>query len=362
MWSWSSSNPPKSYLKVYAGTSYDKSSLVPVPVNQSENDNNKNSSQTDSSKNDYRPKLLNLESNLIEAKVVVCVQNFQQPVATADNNKKEDGSNSEELKSTTSPYFSNPLHIKDKLSIQLSVAFKPNKNGTEQQQYIYGDDLLWGNDFDKPIRDQLPYGSGLGVQILQKTIDPSVEGDIYADTPYLYGAALTSFNKVATGKVNAGNENENKAESEKEGSVNSIVWPGILEKDDLSSEDPTDSSSESSESSDSSKSPKDPDSTSASKKKALAIPKDSSARSKYFLDKSNRHNFKFQMLPTQYSFDFYTPYLDLGNEFAINLPGFKLNVEKYGNNQPLRYTLKNKRTQEVYLVVVFELIKIDEQN
>lgn len=324
MWSWSSSDPPKSYLKVYAATSYDQADWKLVPVNQSD----------PSFSNDpdgYHPQLLSLESDLISAKVAVCIQDFQQPATDPPTN------NSTELVSSTSPYFAHPLHVSDKLSIQLSLSFKKTE---ANDPFIRGDELLWGNDFDKPIRDQLPYGAGIGVRVLQSVVDPSVEGDIYADVPYLYGAALTSFNKICVGKEMPGT---------------GLVWPGIIEEDDLRGAAVSQGEQEEDQQEDSKKDPK-------KEHEEPPIPTTSTARSRYFLDEARRHSFSFALAPAQYSFDFYTPYLDLGKDFAINLPGFKLSVEKYGNGQPLRYTLKNKRSGRVYLVIVFELHKLDEKN
>lgn len=321
MWSWSSSDPPKSYLKVYAATSYDQADWKAIPVNQSD-------PSFSSDPNRYHPKLLSLESELISAKVAVCIQDFQQPATDPPDN-----TNSTELVSSTSPYFAHPLHVSDKLSIQLCLSFKRHE---ANEPFIRGDELLWGNDFDKPIRDQLPYGAGLGVRILQSTVDPSVEGDIYADVPYLYGAALTSFNKICVGNATP---------------AAGLVWPGIIEEDDLRGAAVPKVVQEGSQETDK-----------TADQKATPIPTTSTARSRHFLDESRRHSFCFALAPAQYSFDFYTPYLDLGRDFAINLPGFKLSVERYGNGQPLRYTLKNKRSGKVYLVVVFELHKLDEKS
>ncbi len=62
-------------------------------------------------------------------------------------------------------------------------------------------DLQFGNDFDHPIRDRLPPGFGTAMNIVRWWIDPGLEGDAYADMPYLYGPALSSFNAVHVGSV-----------------------------------------------------------------------------------------------------------------------------------------------------------------
>lgn len=179
---------------------------------------------------------------------------------------------------------------------------------------------MWGNDFDAPIKDQLPYGFSIGYNILKYAVDPSIFGDVYAEKPYLYGPALTSFNKIQV--VNA----KSKA----------IEWPGVIETENIQNENEGEYN--------------------------YIPPSDSSSRRKFYLTEANRKEFTFETNfgekdTTQYGFDFYTPYLDLGKQFAIKLPGFSLNVEGYAKGQPLRYTLKNYKTGDVYLVVAMKLHK-----
>lgn len=41
--------------------------------------------------------------------------------------------------------------------------------------------------------------------------------------------------------------------------------------------------------------------------------------------------------------------------FALRLPGFGLGIMRYWDGQGLRYVLRNKKTKQVYLVVLFTL-------
>lgn len=69
---WNSAQPSqqqKTELRVYAGTSYDKSKLVPVPVNLKNEDNDS---------------LVQLESDLVKAKVAVRIQDYQVPKKPED--------------------------------------------------------------------------------------------------------------------------------------------------------------------------------------------------------------------------------------------------------------------------------------
>lgn len=169
-------------------------------------------------------------------------------------------------KNQTDKYFDEGNgHQSDGVSIQFQITFNEDVNG---------DDVIWGNDFDKPIRDMLPYGTSIGLKIL-KWIDPTVDGDVYADEPYLYGKALGSI-------------------------------PSIQEGSDWG-----------------------------------YIPRGQKLVDLDFSQPENRKQFTFKKGHT-YQFDFYTPYLSLGSDLAVKLPGFELNVEKYCRSQPLRYVLKLK--------------------
>jgi hypothetical protein len=50
-------------------------------------------------------------------------------------------------------------------------------------------------------------------------------------------------------------------------------------------------------------------------------------------------------------------------DFSVRIPGlgFKIDVFKYWDGQPLRFVLKNKRTGEIYGVVQIELHEEDER-
>lgn len=46
----------------------------------------------------------------------------------------------------------------------------------------------------------------------------------------------------------------------------------------------------------------------------------------------------------------------MGTDFSVRIPGlgFKFNVTKYWDHQPLRFVLKNKKTRVIYGVVQFD--------
>lgn len=91
----------------------------------------------------------------------------------------------------TSPYFSHPLHKDDQYSISFSINFKHPVNG---------DDLVFGNDFDRPIRDRLPPGFNAALRLVKWSLDPAMDGDAYADKPYLYSPGLATWNQFCIGE------------------------------------------------------------------------------------------------------------------------------------------------------------------
>ncbi|PLW08568.1 hypothetical protein PCANC_24531 [Puccinia coronata f. sp. avenae] len=62
------------------------------------------------------------------------------------------------------------------------------------------DDCMWGNSFDRPIRDRLPYGTSVALKAMSY-IDPSLEHDIYSDKPWAWSPLLATMNHVQTGEL-----------------------------------------------------------------------------------------------------------------------------------------------------------------
>lgn len=91
---------------------------------------------------------------------------------------------------STSSYFSHPPHTHDQYSIGFS--FVPHRD-------ISGKSLVFGNDFEHPVRDRIPPGFSAAFRIVKWAIDPGLDGDVYADKPYLYGNALSSINALSVG-------------------------------------------------------------------------------------------------------------------------------------------------------------------
>ncbi|KAK8000526.1 hypothetical protein PG990_013126 [Apiospora arundinis] len=306
----------KYVLRVTAGSTYDVDTHEVVPVNSSEP--------------------LKISNEFMDVELNVRVQNYQ---GLPRNSPK------------TSAYFSQPPHDYNKDQYSISFRFTPKKKtsvpsstATEKKAEESDDsdddaakqptngisaaDLQWGNDFDHPIRDRLPPGFNTAMGIVKWWIDPGLDGDAYADEPYLYGHALSSFNSVHVGK------GENDPEK------------GGLWFDEGGDEEGMEA------------------------RKAIGAPDGAKQRMKWALRADSKEKWLFEHGKT-YGVDFYNPYLDFG-DFSLKLPGFTLPIMKYWDGQGLRsnpkrshrlrYVLRNKSTGDTYLVVLFTLYLKEDVN
>lgn len=281
-WSGSNDAKPKHALKISASTSYDgEFKLVPV--------------------NSEKPLSFHSEIGVIQ--LLLRVKDFY-------GSKDHDKSSSKD-----SEYFkSNPNS-----NISIQISFTPNQDG------ITGDKLLFGNDFEYPIKDYLPYGTSTGLKVFKNYVDPSVDGDLFAEKPYLYGKALSSFNVI----------NDKLDPISEEGEDQFI-------KEDLVNDEPTSDK--------------------------LLIPVESSDRQKFFQDIKNLEGFEFKKGHT-YTFDFFSGLVSLKNSnFNIKLPGgFEVNLSNYLNEKfnSVRYVLKKGTSAELgvefgepILIINFELVDV----
>ena len=172
-------------------------------------------------------------------------------------------------------------------------------------------------------------------------IDPGLEGDVYSDTPYLYGNALSSVNVLRVGeKITKGEGLPNRSQEteddalEEGGDGEGLEW-----------------------------------------RKERGAPEAADARKKHFLSHGKPAEWEWEE-ERVYMADFFNPFLDF-NEFALKLPGFSLSILPYLGGEDhlryvnalvlrpsqslndVRYVLKNKDTGEVFFVVVFTLLPRD---
>ena len=176
---------------------------------------------------------------------------------------------------------------------------------------------MFGNDFDHPIRDRLPPLFDKAFGIVKWWIDPGLDGDVYADEPYLYGPLLSSINVLRIGSKKGGDkasEDDVNGVAQTEGDVEvsgSDGEAGVYEEG--------------------------ADGDGAEVRKEKGVPDRPAARQSVFLTEQNRKDFTFEA-GREYKCDFFNPYLDF-NEFALKI-GYGLpniSMIRHWDGQPLRY-------------------------
>ena len=139
--------------------------------------------------------------------------------------------------------------------------------------------------------------------IVKWWIDPGLDGDVYGDEPYLYGALLSSINVLRIGGKDG--EDTEKKDGDKEGEAD------VYEEGAYGSGEQA--------------------------RKEMHLPATSAARMKHFLAEQHRKDFTFEA-GREYACDFFNPYLDF-NEFALKI-GYGLpaiSIMGSWDGQPLRY-------------------------
>ncbi|SPJ81908.1 uncharacterized protein FTOL_09313 [Fusarium torulosum] len=281
-------------LRITAGADYDPSQHVEVPVNTA--------------------KPITIKSDRADIELNIRIDDYKGLPRNSP---------------TTSAYFSTEPHAYNKDQYSISFRFTPKKPVKDDDGAgIKATDLQFGNDFDHPIRDRLPPGFNTAMSIVRWWIDPGLDGDAYADKPFLYGPALSSFNAIHVGK---GEFDEEK---------------GGLWFEEGGDEDGLEAREE------------------------VGAPLTSKARMKWALRADSKEKWVFEYDQT-YGFDFFNPYLNF-SDLALNLPGFQLPILRYWDGQglrpgpkrshQLRYVLRNKDTGEPYLVILFSLYHKDYVN
>ncbi|PWY70865.1 DUF1769-domain-containing protein [Aspergillus sclerotioniger CBS 115572] len=276
MFSTTTTRPQNHRLKITAGTSYDPSTHQTITVNS--------------------PSPLHLENTHLSTNLWVRIKDYTGHPTTSP---------------PTSRYFTHPPFTKNLYS--LTFTFTPTTHP------INGNNLLFGNDFDHPIRSYLPPGFNTALKIVKSTLDPSLEGDAYADKPYLYSPGLASWNQFSVGGFGEGGDGVWGADEDV-----IVTEGGVGDGVDV--------------------------------RKGYDMPESASSRRSYFLSEEKRKEFVFEE-GRRYGVEFGNGFLDF-NEFAIRIPGISFRIGKYVSekNNVLRYVLKDRGTGEVYLVVCFTVV------
>ena len=150
---------------------------------------------------------------------------------------------------------------------------------------------MFGNDFERPIRDRLPPGFSAAFRIVKWAVDPGLEGDPYSDKPYLYSPLLATISKLNIGeKITA--KGADGAYEIPMPDDEPIEEGGIKEGKEV--------------------------------REDAEMPENVAARKKWGLQEDVKADWEWEE-GRAYSGDFFNPYLDF-NQFALKLPGFSLQV------------------------------------
>jgi hypothetical protein len=245
-------------LRVTAGPTYDAADHVEVPVNT--------------------PTPVRISSAHADVELNVRIRNFAGLPRGSPS---------------SSPYFEAEPHAANDDQYSLAFRFTPRAHpSTAAAGGISATDLQFGNDFDHPIRDRLPPGFNTALNIVRWWIDPGLEGDAYADNPYLYGPALSSFNTVHVG---AGKFDESR---------------GGLWFDEGGDESGMET------------------------RRKVGAPDGGKERMRWALRQESKDEWLFEHDRT-YGLDFFNSYIDFSN-LALRLPGYHLPIMKYWDGQGLR--------------------------
>ncbi|WAR53017.1 hypothetical protein PtB15_2B445 [Puccinia triticina] len=183
------------------------------------------------------------------------------------------------------------------------------------------DDCVFGNTFDKPIRDRLPFGTGAALKAISY-IDPSLENDLYADKPWAWSPLLATMNYIRTERLEADDSPLPPWE---------VATRPVEDCSSLLEGNPTNIS-----------------------KPHL--------RRKFFSSAVNRK--ALTLGPRDFiNAEFANGFIDFST-LALNVPvvnvSFKL--DKLWDGQPVRYVCQSRQTGETYFVVVFQISELDAEN
>ncbi|GAO50435.1 hypothetical protein G7K_4561-t2 [Saitoella complicata NRRL Y-17804] len=255
-------------LKVSAGASKDCTKLTLVSVND----------------DDDPTKILGPH---FDGELVVRIRDF---TGVAPNGKQPQG---------LSDYF---MGTQDTFSLQWKGRFKGDWTA---------DDIVFGNDFDHPIKDSLPTSTSLGLKALS-WIDPTLETDLYGNKPWALSPLLSTMNIINASPCD-----------EAGGALHRIT-------EDASA--------------------------------LTGEQQDAAARRTWFANQVNR---KKTTIPEDMTIqgDFSNPFVDF-KSISAHLPYVNLNISilQYWDGQPLRYVCRTRNDQTIFFVVLLELVDDEGQN
>jgi len=226
-------------------------------------------------------------------------------------------------------------------------------------------DLVFGNQFDKPIKQLLPYGTSIALKAAP-LIDPTLKFDLYADEPWAFSPLIGTMYRVNVARL----PSEPTADSSAEEEFKSKDWPAF----------PTPEGGRTGESGyvkdDTSALFYLPDSTTHEIDEttgadvgtvhnlrgtgAEANPHAEKTRASFFHSEQHRKQVKFTPRDVVTA-DFANGFLDF-NSLAVILPytgGMKFDLKRMWDGRPVRYFCKNQSFGKVYFVIEFNIMELD---
>ena len=255
---------------------------------------------------------IHIESDIGSFSLLVNIKNFDGSNPHLSNSLYNLGDkaflNSEPVGDSVEPY--DELTQDPPPNLRFEIDFKPKNS-------IKGNELVLGNDFQKPIKDHVPAPLlATGLKFFSWFINPTIKGDIYNDKPYLYGLALNSFSYIAINNPAKQKEQEQKAEEQKasDETTGSLLAPPSAKQHSNFKENLNENADNS-----------------------LEIPDNSLARKKFFTKNSNCEEFVIHK-DSSYKLRFDTNFVKLSDsKYAVSIPTygsktFDINVLSYSND------------------------------
>ncbi|KAH9823503.1 hypothetical protein DFH28DRAFT_360162 [Melampsora americana] len=212
---------------------------------------------------------------------------------------------------------------------------------TESDYFLYNHDVTWsiqvrgrflkptnandcvfGNTFDQPIRSRLPYGTAIAVKTISY-IDPGFESDLYADKPWAWSPLLATMNFIKTEKL----PSEDTPLPE---------WDGKKPVEDCN--------------------------TIIKSTMSDPIPPKPHLRRRYFASEANR--LALDLGPKDFiNAEFANGFLDFST-LTLKIPVVNIcfSLDKLWDGQPVRYMCLNRKTNECYWAVVFQIAELEADN
>lgn len=256
-----------------------------------------------------------IDSDLFHGRIAVRIKNFTGSDPEGVEHKKD------------TPYFDDGHGKHQSWSMQIQGRFKTEVNA---------DDLVFGNEFDKPIKDHLPYGTSVALQFV-KLVDPNLEHDLYSQKPHAWSPYLATMPRISSAPVDEAKTDFND-------------WPTFpthpdYVQDDISSLIPTELAE------------KEKDTVANFK----GIDKAHEYRQRFLGNKAHRSQIVVQ--PNQVvSADFFNGFIDF-NDLTLHIPfsgGLKFDLKKYWDGQPVKYICNDRKNDRIFFIIQFDIVDLNQ--